>query len=63
MLYAEVKIVEYWIVDCRSSCIHVFRDPDGVDYQTRFVVTVRDQLRPLIAPHAELNLQDLFEGN
>src|SRR6056297_818185 len=62
LLYAEVKIVEYWIVDCRSSCIHVFRDPDGVDYQTRFVVTVRDQLSPLIAPHAELNLQDLFEG-
>ena len=62
LLYAEVKIVEYWIVDCRANCIHVFRNPDGTDYQTRFVVTARDQLSPLIAPSAQLNLQDLFEG-
>ena len=62
LLYAEVRIVEYWIVDCRSSCVHVFRDPDGVDYQTRFVVTARDTLSPLIAPQAILDLKDLFEG-
>lgn len=63
LLYAEVKIVEYWIVDCQSSCIHVFRDPDGVDYQTRFVVTAADQLSPQFAPNASLDLKDLFEGN
>jgi Uma2 family endonuclease len=63
LLYAEARIVEYWIVDCRSNCIHVFRDSDGVDYQTRFVVTARDTLSPLIAPSAKLDLQDLFEGN
>jgi Uma2 family endonuclease len=62
LLYAEVRIVEYWIVDCRANCIHVFRDPDGTDYQSSFVVTARDQLSPLIAPSAKLNLQDLFEG-
>jgi len=63
LLYAEVKMVEYWIVDCRSRCVHVFRDPDGVDYQTRFVVTSRDELSPLVAPAASLNLKDLFEGD
>jgi Uma2 family endonuclease len=63
LLYAEVKIVEYWIVDCRSNCVHVFRDPDGSDYQTRFVVTARDTLSPLIAPNAKLDLKDLFEGS
>ena len=63
LLYAEVRIVEYWIVDCRSNCIHVFRRPDGKDYQERFVVTARDQqLSPSIAPTASLDLQDLFEG-
>lgn len=62
-LYAEVKIVEYWIVDCQSNCIHVFRDPDGVDYQTHFVVTADDELFPLIAPTARLDLKDLFEGS
>jgi Uma2 family endonuclease len=63
LLYAEARIVEYWIVDCRSNCIHVFRNPNGTDYQTRFVVTARDTLSPLIAPNAKLDLQDLFEGN
>lgn len=63
LLYAEVRIVEYWIVDCNSNCLHVFRDPDGTDYQTRFVVTARDSLSPQIAPQAKLDLKDLFEGN
>ena len=63
LLYAEARIVEYWVVDCRSSCIHVFREPEGTDYQTRFVVTARDQLSPLVAPNAKLNLHDLFEGS
>ncbi len=62
LLYAEARIAEYWIVDCRSSCIHVFRESDGVDYQVRFVVTARDQLSPCIAPNSQLDLQDLFEG-
>ena len=62
LLYAETNICEYWIVDCRSSCVHVFRDSDGSDYQTRFVVTARDTLSPLIAPNAKLDLRDLFEG-
>ncbi|XZE20381.1 Uma2 family endonuclease [Pirellulaceae bacterium SH449] len=63
LLYAEAKIVEYWIVDCRSNCVHVFREPDGVDYQIRFVVTARDQLGPLVAPNAKLDLHDLFAGD
>ena len=63
LLYAEARIVEYWVVDCRSNCIHVFREPEGTDYQTRFVVTARDQLSPLVAPNAKLDLRDLFEGS
>ncbi len=63
LLYAEARIIEYWIVDCRSNCMHVFREPDGKDYQTRFVVTARDQLSPLVAPNAKLDLRDLFEGS
>ncbi|XZE55547.1 Uma2 family endonuclease [Planctomycetaceae bacterium SH139] len=63
LLYAEAKIMEYWIVDCRSRCIHVFRDSDGTDYQTRFVVTAGNPLSPLVASGAQLDLQDLFEGN
>ncbi|MCC9656516.1 Uma2 family endonuclease [Rhodopirellula halodulae] len=64
ILYATAGIIEYWIVDAMAKCIHVFRDSDGGDYQTRFVVTSRDEsLSPLIALDAKLNLQDLFEGN
>ncbi len=62
-LYAEAEIREYWIVDSQANCIHVHREPHGTDYQTRFVVTTRDTLSPLIASNAKLDLQDLFEGS
>lgn len=63
LLYAEAGITEYWVVDCQTNCVHVFRQPDGQDYQERFVVTASDQLSPLVAPGATLDLKDLFEGN
>ncbi len=62
LLYAQCNIAEYWIVDSQASCIHVHRQPNQGDYQTRFVVTTSDQLCPLIAPHASLDLKDLFQG-
>jgi Uma2 family endonuclease len=63
LLYAEVGICEYWIVDCKSTCIHVFREPDGTDYTQKFIVTTNDTLSPLIAPQAKLDVRDLFEGD
>lgn len=61
-LYAETSIEEYWIVDCKASCVHVFRHPRQGAYQTHFTVSTPETIRPLIAPDAILDLRDLFEG-
>jgi Uma2 family endonuclease len=61
-LYAEVRIEEYWIVDCQASCIHVFRHPSQGDYQNHFTLSAPESISPLVAPEAILDLRDLFEG-
>ncbi len=61
-LYAEAGIAEYWIVDLQANCIHVHRDPHGVDYLTRLVCTIEQRLSPTIHEKAVLDLRDLFCG-
>ncbi len=61
-LYAEVGIVEYWIVDCQNRCVHVFRDPEGTDYRTHRIASGPETISPLVAPDACLDLHDLFAG-
>ena len=61
-LYAQAKIVEYWIVDVNAKCIHRFRDPiDGI-YTDRSVTKVGELLSPLEPCEKPLDLKDLFEG-
>jgi Uma2 family endonuclease len=62
-MYAEVRIAEYWIVDCQSNRIHVLRDPLDGDYQFHQIVSPPETIGPLIAPMAKLDLLDLFEGH
>ena len=62
-MYAEVGIVEYWIVDCQNRSVHVLRDPQGDDYRSHQIFTSKDVISPLIEPNAILNLSDLFDGN
>jgi Uma2 family endonuclease len=59
-LYAEAGIREYWIVDSQASCIHVHREPQGGDYQKRFVCTAEHSLSPIFQETAVLSLKDLF---
>jgi Uma2 family endonuclease len=61
-LYAEVGIVEYWIVDCQNRCVHVFRAPEGTDYREHRIASETESICPLIAPDAHLDLNDLFVG-
>ncbi len=62
-LYAEAGIVEYWVVDVLSKCIHVFRDPREGAYQQRSVAKVGEFLSPLAPCSTPLDLTDLFENN
>jgi len=60
-LYAEASVVEYWIVDAKTSCIHVFRKPEDGQYTSHQVSKPPETLTPQIAPTANLSLTDLFE--
>lgn len=62
LLYAEVGIVEYWIVDCQNQCVHILRDPRDNDYQSHRIALSSETISPSIAPNAKLDLQDLFTG-
>jgi Uma2 family endonuclease len=61
-LYANAGIREYWIVDSQACCIHVHRDPQGDEYQQRFVRTSEHSLSPTFQEAAVLNLKDLFSN-
>ena len=61
-LYAEAKIIEYWVVDTRSRRVHVHRDPQGGEYQQHETATMGQQISPLCRPTAILSLNELFEG-
>lgn len=59
-LYAEAGITEYWIVDSKASCIHVYRAPHGAEYTDRSIAEPGEKISPLAASDAELDLSDLF---
>jgi len=59
-LYAEARIVEYWIVDAKGKCVHVFRHPQAGEYRERNVAKIGEQLSPLEACQVPLDLKDLF---
>lgn len=60
-LYAEAEIAEYWIVDAKSQCIHIFRSPAEGEYTNRSVAKSGEHLSPLEPCLTPLDLQDLFE--
>jgi len=61
-LYGEAEIQEYWIVDASANCIHVHREPNAGDYQSRSVAQAPQTLSPLFHRTAILELADLFSG-
>jgi Uma2 family endonuclease len=60
-LYAEAAIVEYWIVDARRRCIHLFRDPTAGQFTHRSIAEVGEILLPIAPCLAPLVLKDLFD--
>jgi len=59
-LYADAGIVEYWIVDAKGQCVHVFRQPRDGTYTDRSIFNRGETLSPLVAKDAVLDLNDLF---
>jgi len=59
-LYAEAGIVEYWIVDAKAACIHVYRLPQGTEYTDRSIANRGDKISPLVTESAVLDISELF---
>lgn len=60
-LYAEAGIPEYWVVDVQGRCIYVMREvaADG-RYGWLRTAVLGEEVTPLAAPDAILNVADLF---
>jgi Uma2 family endonuclease len=59
-LYADAGIGEYWIVNCVDQVVEIHRQPTGGRYQVQFVVKPGEQIGPLVAPAALLDVAELF---
>jgi len=59
-LYAEFGVVEYWVIDVRGKCIHVFADPRERVFETRRAVAMSESVSPKCKPSATLNPAELF---
>lgn len=66
-LYASAGIPEYWIVNLRERVLEVYREPGaearavyGAAYRQRRVLRADDQISPLFAPEATLQVAQLL---
>ncbi len=59
-LYAESGICEYWVVDTRGQCVHVYRNPRAGVYEDRSIVKPGEPLLPLAPCAVPFDLHDLF---
>jgi Uma2 family endonuclease len=59
-VYAEAGVPEYWIVDLRAGTLEVRRSPVGAAYQGQNVLGRGDQITPLFAPNAVVEVADLL---
>ena len=66
-VYARAGILDYWIVNVVDRVLEVYREPApdaaapfGARFARREVLDSSRQVRPLAAPHARIQVRDLF---
>jgi len=59
-LYAEAGIPEYWIVDCTTESVEVYRDPSGEGYRDVIRASASATLRLQAFPDVELTFAEIF---
>jgi Uma2 family endonuclease len=60
-LYAESGVFEYWVIDVKSSRIHVMSESDGKHYRKIEIVVPPQLLSPKCRPQSNLETAKLFE--
>jgi len=66
-VYARAGMPDYWIVNLVDRVLEVYREPApdaaapfGARYARREVFDLSEQVSPLAAPHASIQVRDLF---
>ncbi|NER23003.1 MAG: hypothetical protein F6J96_20345 [Symploca sp. SIO1C2] len=59
LIYAEAGIKEYWVVNLKDACVHIFRDLVQGAYTTEFVLTI-GTIAPLAFPDIQFQVQRLM---
>lgn len=65
VLYAQNNIKDYWILNLKSRCLEVYRQPKkdrklGFIYTENRIFTESDEVSPLAAPEAKIKIADLL---
>lgn len=58
--YAAAGIPEYWILNLASRELEVYREPSGEQYGSRTILKLSDEVSPLFAPEASIQVSRLF---
>lgn len=61
VIYAEGGIIEYWVVNLRENCIHVFRDWTQQGYTTELRLAT-GYLAPFVFPEIQFQVQRFLRG-
>lgn len=60
-LYAEVGILEYWVVNLQKSQLTVFRGPQNGDYRSEETLTT-GTIQPIAFPEITIAIERLING-
>ncbi len=60
-LYAEAKVLEYWIINAKDQYVEVYRDPSAGHYLTTTNYALGDTLQSSSIPELSLAIADLFK--
>ncbi len=58
-IYAEVNIVEYWVINLRDKQLIIFRDPVNGEYRSKVTLT-DSMITPLSFPNIQIDVRQLI---
>jgi Uma2 family endonuclease len=58
-IYAEVGILEYWVVNLKTKQLIVFREPQGKNYGSKVILT-GGIINPLAFPNVEVEVNSII---
>lgn len=59
-LYAQAGIADYWVLDLKQRCFHIFRQPTPRGYASHLILTPPNQIAPLAFPEQLLALAEFL---